>query len=227
MISHHHRCIFVHIPKTGGTTVEDIIWPDERSTNELWMGNTSKYCNKYQTGGMQHLFSSHIRREVSEEVFYKYFKFSFVRNPWGRVVSQFHYMKERPDLRAFIGMSINDPLIKYLELIQSRVHVQWDNQYKFIYSDKGELMVDFIGRFERFTEDVNKVLSILGIKGRSIPHRIKTDHKPYYEYYDDESIDIVRQLYKSDIMAFGYKFGNDDCFSLTDRNRPNFKESKH
>lgn len=64
MISHTRRCIFVHIPKTGGTSVENLIWPMPRTANDLWMGFRDNYHNKYQTGGLQHLLATQIRSEV-------------------------------------------------------------------------------------------------------------------------------------------------------------------
>jgi len=206
MISHKYKCIFVHIPKCGGTSIEDIIWPDARSVEDLWMGNVSKYRNKYQTGGMQHLFATHILQETGDEIFSKYFKFSFVRNPWDKAVSQFHYMAQRPDLQEYIGMSPDDSFKKYLELIQKKVHVQWDHQHRFILDDNGTLMVDFLGRFENFRADVRRLLGKLGIKAETLPHRMKTSHKAFHEYYDAESIQMVGDIYKKDITLFRYSF---------------------
>ena len=106
MISHDKKCIFIHIPKCGGTSVEDVIWPKEQGRTEvdLWMGFVSRFENKYQTGGLQHLLARQVREEVGSDVFSAYYKFAFVRNPWDRIVSQFAYMQQRPDLMDFLGM---------------------------------------------------------------------------------------------------------------------------
>jgi len=170
------------------------------------MGFISQYESKYQTGGLQHLFAKNIQLEVGTHIFDDYFKFSFVRNPWDKAISQFHYMRHRADLREFVGMDLDDSFHKYLALIQKKTHVQWDEQYKFIYSDDDELMVDFLGRFENFEQDVNTLVEILGVKMSSIPHSNRTHHRPYYEYYDNEARELVRMIYKRDITLFGYEF---------------------
>ena len=85
MISHDKKCIFIHIPKCGGTSIEDVIWPKDRgrSDEDLWMGFVSRFENKYQTGGLQHLLAWQVREEVGSDVFGAYYKFAFVRNPLG------------------------------------------------------------------------------------------------------------------------------------------------
>ena len=208
MISHKHKCIFIHIPRCGGSSIEDVIWPKRRTVADLWMGFVSRYHNKYQTGGLQHLFGKHIEVEVGHKVFSEYFKFSFVRNPWDRSVSQFHFMKRRPDLREFIGLGLNDPFKKYLDLIRKKTHVQWEQQYRFITNTREELTVDFLGRFENYKQDVEFVLKKLGLSGKAIPHANPTSHRPYPEYYDKEAIEMVNFLYKRDIELFGYTFGS-------------------
>jgi len=177
------------------------------------MGFISKYHNKYQTGGLQHLQASQIMLEVGEELFHSYFKFAIVRNPWDKTVSQFEYMNKREDLRDFISMKENDSFKKYLSLIQKTPHVQWESQHKFILDENNRSLVDFIGKFESFEDDVYTILDklkigrkIFGLRLKKIPHTNKSSRSHYRDYYDAESKEIVEKLYKKDIDQFKYTF---------------------
>ncbi len=210
MISYSHRCIFVHIPKTGGTSIEDAIWgPDRRSrtVDQLWMGVDASGSNPYQTGGLQHLLARQIRQEVGLAVFDACFKFSFVRNPWDKAVSQYVYLSSRPDLLVRLGIPRGGSFKEYLIRIGSVPHVQWLEQCDFLLDHDGELLVDFVGRFERFERDLRSVLSRLGIACDSIPHEYRGDRSHYRDYYDAECVEIVRERYRRDIERFGYTYG--------------------
>jgi hypothetical protein len=208
MILHSRRCIFIHIPKTGGTTIENLIWPPpaERTPEHLWMGFTWEFGNRYQTGGLQHLLATQVRDAVGADVFAGCHKFAIVRNPFDRAVSQFAYMRARPDLRAFVGMNENDPFKKYLQLIRKKTHVQWDHQHRFVEDENGAPLVDFIGRFEHFRRDVTRILDALGIGPREIGHALKGNRSHYADYYDDESRAMLADFYARDLAVFGYDF---------------------
>lgn len=203
MVSHDRKCIFIHIPRTGGSSIEDVIWPGERTEADLWMGFVGPYHNKHQTGGLQHLLATQVRDELGEQCFDAYFKFSFVRNPWDRAVSQYMLTCRRPDLRQYIGMHDNDSFKRYLELIARREHVQWAPQHRFLHDAGGNLLVDYVGRFERLERDAALVFLRLGLDAK-LPHSHATERLPIDEYYDDEAVATVAAMYERDIELLGY-----------------------
>ena len=84
-------------------------------------------------------------------------------------------------------------------------------QVEFIYnsiSDKNydRCLVDFVGRFESLHEDFKKICGLAGIENVSLPKVNSSSRSSYRDYYDDRSIQIVRELYQQDINLFGYKF---------------------
>jgi hypothetical protein len=207
MISYERNCIFVHIPKTGGTSIESVIWPGARSERELWMGFVAPMHNKYQTGGLQHLLARQIRMEVGDDIFARAFKFTIVRNPWERAVSQFCYMARRADLREFVGLEAEASFDRYLERISSRLHVQWQEQADFVLDENGDMLVDFVGRFETLAADAARIFERVGSPGAALPHENKGIHEPYQAYYDDARRERVAEMYQRDIRLFGYTFG--------------------
>jgi hypothetical protein len=208
MIFHEYKAIFVHIPKAGGTSIENFLWPNiqSRGVDSLWMGFVKPHYNKYQTGGLQHLLAKQVQTEVGDTVFSSYYKFSISRNPWDKAVSQFCFMQRRQDLRDFVGMDERDTFEKYLELIQKKEHVQWKNQLDFILDDNGERLVDDCFKLEHLSAAKENLSLRLGINIFELPHDNKGDKKSQSHYYSDETREIVSEIYKDDIQYFKYKF---------------------
>ena len=210
MISHDKKCIFIHIPKCGGTSIEDVIWPKDqgRTERDLWMGFVTRFENKYQTGGLQHLLGWQVREEVGHDVFGSYYKFAFVRNPWDRIVSQFAYMQQRPDLMDYLGMTAETEFKSYLELIRHKEHVQWMPQVRFLLDHDGSVLVDRIGRLEAFSQDCAQIFAALGLTQDRLPgHANRSKRQPFQAYYpDDEAIEAVADIFSEDIGFLGYKF---------------------
>ncbi|WP_226397929.1 sulfotransferase family 2 domain-containing protein [Synechococcus sp. MU1648] len=210
MISHDKKCIFIHIPKCGGTSVEDVIWPKDqgRTEQDLWMGFVTRFENKYQTGGLQHLLAWQVRQEVGSDAFDSYYKFTFVRNPWDRIVSQFAFMQRRPDLMEYLGMKSDTEFKSYLELIRLKEHVQWTPQVRFFLDQDGSVLVDRIGRLESFGEDCAQVFAALGLKaGLLAGHANRSKRQSFQHYYSDrEAIEMVADIFAEDIEFLGYKF---------------------
>ena len=69
-------------------------------------------------------------------------------------------------------------------------------------------MVDFVGRFENFNEDYEKIRQKIGT-GEALKHLNKTKdkkEKSYRDVYTPEMVDIVSKVYKKDLELFNYSF---------------------
>lgn len=189
----YYECIFVHIPKTGGISVNDALW-----------GNP---------GGV-HKTMTDYSRIFSKPTLEAYFKFTFVRNPWDRLVSAYTFLKAggmhaddarwaeqhlKPftDFEQFVIQGINR------ENIQKGLH--FIPQTDFLKLD-GELAVDFIGHMEDFQNDFNHVKHKLGVPEAELPHKNKSGRSDYRKYYNAETAEIVARVYAEDIRLLNYTF---------------------
>ena len=208
MIFHSLKTIFVHIPKAGGTSVENLLWPNasSRTESDLWMGFVRPFYNKYQTGGLQHLLAKQIQYEIGNTIFSEYYKFAIVRNPWSKSVSQFVYMSMREDLRNFINMKPNTTFIEYLNLILKKDHVQWKSQVDFILDHNGEILIDDFYKLEEIKDNFSKLSEKTGANFSLLPHANKGKYYSFKDYYDKESIELVSEIYKNDINFFKYTY---------------------
>ena len=92
----------------------------------------------------------------------------------------------------------------------SRYHIQWEKQYKFLYDEDDNLLVDFVGKFESLQKDFDLMCEKVGIPVRTLPHNThgvrRPKNKHFTEYYDQEAKEIVEDIYAKDISTFGYQF---------------------
>jgi hypothetical protein len=168
------------------------------------MGFIDEFRNKYSTGGLQHLSARDIRTEIGEVKFQRYFKFSVVRDPYTKALSQFSYIATRPDLRSFIGMQPEDSLETYLDLIQKREHVQWAPQHTFLYDEQSNLLVDRILRFEKFEKEVSSLFEGLAIHSQVVPHLNKSKVQIGIDSLSRHSLATINAIYEKDFDLFGY-----------------------
>jgi len=143
--------------------------------------------------------------ECTLKVLNRLFKFSFVRNPWDRTVSAYFYLsQEHPELLPREYFSFKEFIKTDFKKRGTMINDHFQHQYQKTYND-GHQIVDFIGRFENVEEDWKYVASKIDAES-VLPHIGASAHDDYRIYYDDESIEIVRNIYKKDIDLFGYEF---------------------
>jgi hypothetical protein len=211
VISHKHKFIYTKVTKTGSSSIEETLITSDPEAQNL---------NHY-----------HLLDDIDERT-KDYFKFTFVRNPWARCVSHFFYKIQvkgheayrDSDFREFITSARppysddDDRRFALLHLVDwceyspnlHRIMTElypFENQLDWISDEQGNVLLDFIGRVENFQDDFDTVCDRIGIPRQQLPHVNKTDHRHYTDYYDDETIQIVAEIYARDIEYFGYEFG--------------------
>jgi len=202
MIDHTKKFIFVHIPKNAGQSMEICLGGYE-DKKKLW-GIENDIV-------LQHLKACELQEKIGDQVFNDYFKFTFVRNPFSKCLSEYFWEKthlgESLNFNDWVKLKLGD-LINQSEnnttIMRQKHNLE---QYKFIYKTSGKCMVDFVGRFEKLQQDFDIVCDKIGIPRQQLPHINKTNHTHYTEYYDDETREIVAEKYARDIEYFGYEFG--------------------
>jgi hypothetical protein len=203
MISHNHRFVFVHINKTGGTSIEKVFDPeaDQRDVE------------------LKHASAAYYQENFPQD-FLNYFKFAFVRNPWDWLVSRYFWSRDHQRLFDF---SFGEMVWRLEHQIQLSPAAAWlergalRTQVERL-SIGGAIAMDFVGRFESLQHDFNDVCQRQQIAATPLPHVFKTHHAPYTDYYDDRTRRRVERLYAADIAAFGYRFG-DDCSGRSPHHR--------
>ena len=160
---------------------------------------------------LQHLKACELQEKIGDQVFNDYFKFTFVRNPFSKCLSEYFwektYFNESLNFNDWVKLKLGD-LINQSEnnttIMRQKHNLE---QYKFTYNTSSKCMVDFVGRFEKLQQDFDIVCDKIGIPRQQLPHKNKSKHKHYTEYYDDEIREIVEKKYEQDIEYFGYEFG--------------------
>ena len=141
-----------------------------------------------------------------------YFKFCFVRNPWDRLLSAYtsKVRNKQGGCSAYLqSFEQSIPFTDFVKIVKD--YYDLDRHLMPMHDlvmGKDFSNMDFVGRFENFEEDFLFVLKTTGLPCRDIPHRNKTKHGHYSDYYDDEAREIVSKVYKRDIEYFGYEFGD-------------------
>lgn len=201
-----YKIIFIHIPKTGGTSIEEAFGIRKLVTGykpnfRIIYGNTDKL-------ELDHLLAKDIR-ELDKGRWSKYKKIAFVRNPYSRLVSEYHHIINKQKFKALKPFKTFREFVMQLQQIMPKIsaipHIKKSHlipQWQFVY-DGDKMIVDFIGRFENIEKDFANVSDI------PLPHSKRfASNKPYNyrDYYDEELRKIVYEIYKEDFVRFNYDF---------------------
>jgi len=209
LISYSHQFIFVHVYKVAGTSVRHALEPyaeaPYRSLPLRLLRRLGAHHVLPQYGLLTlstHSSARKIKEVFPPHIFEQFYKFAFVRNPWDWQVSLYHFMlKEQSHHQHEIAKSFRS-FEHYLEWrVNENKHLQRD----FVANEEGELIVDFIGKYETLERDFATVCDRLGLKCK-LPHLNTSSHKGYKSLYTPETVALVAEAFKEDIEFFGYTF---------------------
>ncbi len=192
MISFEHKFIFVHVGRTGGTSFERAAGvPVTSDLRTRFLGN----CDFNE----KHKNFEYYRTNYPGE-FDSFFKFTIVRNPFDRLVSRWLWrttvLKETKwvDFKQFIETRpISSKYSEFYKLSEKSI-IESVNQF------------DFIGRFEDIQNTYKFLCHRFKIQECNIPHTNKTILHNYKDYYNSDTVKLVKKIYHIDLDLFDYDF---------------------
>ena len=197
------KCIFIHIPKCAGTSISQALF-----------GNFG--------GG--HILAADYQWLYAPEEYTEFFKFTFVRNPWDRLVSAFYFLKSggiTDEDKRFSAKNLAryDTFEKFVtewvtpQNIMRYYHFQ--PQVHFLCVDNRPPRLDFMGYYENIAEDFSFVCNRLGVKADLVFwNKARIGRGGYRTLYTDRMKQIVAEVYAQDIALLGYVFDNSNLNQL-------------
>jgi hypothetical protein len=213
IISKARGYVFVHIPKTGGTSLT-LALEGRAARDDIIIGDTPKARQRKKRlddltpkGRLwKHSSLADIDGVVSREELDAMFCFTLVRNPWDRAVSYYHWLREQRFDHPAVALSQSlefEAFLRHPDTVQA-----------FRNSPSAFYMVDANGvercdayvRIEHLSQDLKPLEAHLGFD-LTVGHvNSSTRKNDYRSYYDDDLAEFVGALSAEDVTRFGYTF---------------------
>ncbi len=229
IISNSRRFIFVHLHKTAGTAITreletSLDWNDISIAGSA-RGNVEEgwFRNKFELE--MHSSASSIRSVVGDEIWYDYFTFSFVRDPYRRILSLYtwleglvkaegikriarHMQPESgiwawPGTKAYLETNSFSEFIRHPIILSEAPAAR--PMVESLY-DGDKMLVNFIGKVETLDCDIEYILRRVGLGFSRIPSNntsmVKSNPNEYYKKQSD--LDMIYERYQEDFQKFSY-----------------------
>lgn len=216
LISHDPCFIFFHVAKVAGLSLREALNPYTTEPDKFKIRRPVKMVDGkinplylIWQSTLTHATALNTQKELGNLIFQSYFKFAFVRNPWDWQVSMYHFIlketahihhqrvKSMSGFAEYVRWMINDKK----PFARGATRFQKD----MLCNEKGDVIVDFVGRYENLADDFAYLCEYLKLQA-SLPYLNKSKHSPYQSYYDEETHDLIAEHFHDDIELFGYTF---------------------
>lgn len=208
MICKKRKIVYIHIPKTAGTSVEKLLFPkynfNETPNYEICYGWDENF------GWLNHLTMREFEVLFPNLDIHDFLVFTVVRNPWDRIVSEFFWKSSTSKMEMSFSDFVYRIYKKDYEIIQSfykspialMQHIKKQTNY---ISKEFEGDITII-RFEDFHREFTNFCISKYLKINKIPNLRRSIHINYKAYYNKNTIGMIKDLYQEDIERFRYSF---------------------
>jgi len=205
LLSLKNGFVFVHIPKTGGNSLQAVLEKysdDQRQRTVFFHDMVNWFDVRGPVTGKKHFSSAEYIDRLGYDAFAKLRKVTFVRHPQDRAASfyfsPFRWMRDTP------GGVRSEPAVfdrkRFLDLLP-----QIGTATSFLTHQGRMIDFDLIGRFENYEEDFRKALAICGATPPDKPPHVNRSagHAPIL--WDRELLSAVERRFADDFENFGYQ----------------------
>ena len=197
LISHSHRFIFIHVGKTGGMSMREVLRPICEEPEKFRMRRPPKLIrerpNPLYTAWetlLLHAKARDVQREIPAETFRSFYKFAFVRNPWDLQVSMYHFILRDPEVPRHEEVKALGGFDQFVEWVVTERQPYPKGitklQSEMIVDLQGRPTMDFVGRYETLSADFTHVARVLGLTA-PLPHKNQSLHRDYRTYYNSHT----------------------------------------
>lgn len=215
VISHRKKFVFIHIYKTGGTSITDALMPYARPREKFssyWYSRKlvsavnrffalSDNGNRWINGVHKHATAMEIKGYLGARKFDDYFKFAFVRNPFDLQVSLYHYVRRSQAHRDHAEAN----RLAFREFVLRQIEKGAPLQSDFLKDETGATACDYIGKTEQLESSMEQVFKRIGIPCSVLHHQNRSMQRDKFAaYYDNMLAEAVGTYYTEDFERFGY-----------------------
>lgn len=215
IVSPGRRLIFVHIPKTGGTAMA-LALEARAMADDILVGDTPKAQRRkkrlkgVQTAGRLWKHSTLAEAEglITRSQMADWFVFTLVRNPWDRLVSYYHWLKDQDFDHPAVGLAKGQDFSGFLNAPHTRQSIAANPYGRYVTDGAGQERADAFVRLEHWAEDLAPVEAHLGFSIDMPRANESARSRDWRVYYDAQDAALVADLCASDIARFGYRFAS-------------------
>lgn len=209
-----HNYIFIHIPKTGGTSMA-LALEARAAKDDIMLGDTPKAIkrrNRVQDAAAAGRLWKHstlfdIDGLVTPEQVAQARIFTMVRNPWDRLVSYYHWLQTQNFYHEAVRIAKHSTFSEFLNHAHTKATLTANPYGRYVTGISGSETCDLFVRLEHLNEDLPKLEALIDLKLSPFPHENSSPRDDGFQgYYSAADRRLVSQIAAADIERFGYSF---------------------